>query len=83
MTTTEIYQKYPVRNKVWGYCPITGRWITEASELKMLSFVDPWNRPFPITTGRLLKDTRENETIGWVYETTVSGVLVECVVFND
>ena len=83
MTTTEIYQKYPVRNQAWDYCPTTGRWIAENSELTASGFVDPWNRTFPKYESRELKDTQEDETIGWVYETTVAGTLVECVVFND
>ena len=82
MKPTEINQKYPIRNTAWGFTETTGRWSAEDSSLK--PFTDPWNRPFPPGKGREVhSDDIDHELQMWVYTTTVQGITVECVVFND
>jgi hypothetical protein len=82
VNASQINQKHPIKNHVWGFTETTGRWSAESSSLK--PFIDPWNRPFPPGKGREVRSQDEdNEPQMWVYTTTVEGVIVECVVFND
>ncbi len=85
MTLQEINTKYPIRNPVWTFDELTGRWIVESSELSFSGKnLDPWGRRFPTNNcKRQLWDSTFEEIVGWVYETTVAGVTIECVVFND
>lgn len=84
MTSREINQRYPIKNSRWIFTEITGRWSAEDAELRFSGFLDPWNRPFPPAKGREVRSQDEdNEVQMWLYNTTVAGVTVECVVFND
>jgi hypothetical protein len=84
MKPTEINQKYPIKNKLWSFTETTGRYSAEDSDLRANGFLDPWNRQFPPGKGREVRsDDEDNELQMWVYVTTVQGVFVECVVFND
>jgi hypothetical protein len=79
----DINTKYPIKDHRWSYSHLTKRWATEASDFKGQQPTDPWKRAFPAGRGRELRNHEENEVEGWVYNTTVAGVEVECVVFND
>ena len=83
MNSLEIDTAYPIRNKVWTFDRMTGRWVVEASSLKPNGFLDPWNRPFPQDKFREVYDPRGEDVELWVYQTTVAGNPVECVVLND
>jgi len=75
--------RYPTKDPRWNYTFLTNRYSTEASDFKGQPLTDPWKRSFPAGRGRELRNHEENEVEGWVYNTTVAGVEVECVVFND
>ncbi len=83
MSFQEIDAKYPVRNKAWHFDPMTGRWISEASELgsEEGKNLDPWNRSIP-PIHREMRD-EEFELIGWVYDSSVEKIPIELVVYND
>ena len=83
MTISETVSKYPSKDGRWRFDNVTCRFVTEASLFNDDVLKDPWKRNFPNGVDRELKDTREDEVIGWVYKTTVAGVEVSCVVFND
>jgi len=82
VNASSINQKYPIKNQVWSFTETTGRWAAEDSCLRANGFLDPWNRPFPPGKGREVRD-EDNDITMWVYTTTVEGVTVECIVFND
>jgi len=84
VTANQLNEQYPIKNHVWGFTATTGRWAAEDSCLRASGFLDPWNRPFPPGKGREVRSQDiDNELQIWVYTTTVEGVVVECVVFND
>jgi hypothetical protein len=83
MSARDIFAKYPIRNPQWSFNELTGRWIAFAAEWEHSDCLDPWNRILPLIKWRDLWDTKHEEIIGWIYETTVAGNVVECVVFND
>lgn len=83
MNPKEINEKYPIRNPVWSFDLITGRWIAEASEIQVVGLSDPWKRMFPPGNPRRLMDSTGEEVHGWVYPSSVAGTPIECVIFND
>jgi len=82
MTPHEIHDKYPIRNSVWSFDRMTGRWVTETSDL--VENLDPWKRPLTPSI-RELTDPKGNkwDIIGWIHSTSVEGNQIELFVFND
>jgi hypothetical protein len=83
MTVPEIIAKYPIKDSRWRYDAITSRFVVEKSDFATDTTVDPWKRDFPTQAPIILRDTSERNIIGWRYKTTVAGIEIECVVFND
>jgi len=79
----ELIARYPIKDERWTYQRLTNRFATDISDFNEDTLLDPWKRPFSDGPGRLMKDVRENEIVGWVHTTTVAGTVIECAVYND
>lgn len=76
----ELLQRFPIRNTAWAWVPDRNCFITEASDCGSL---DPWNRRFVCENYRHGQYDTEGELTHWVTQTTVDGLKVSLMIFND
>lgn len=76
----DIVSRYPVRDHRW-HPGGEGNFTTEISDLNG-KFTDPWHRPIPRGNVKPIYD-REDEIVQWDCWTTVAGVRINLVIFND
>jgi hypothetical protein len=80
-TSEKILDKYPIKNTFWEYDTVN-RFI-KSFEVFDVNMLDPWNRKFPSEPFKtVMKDDVGLKVDSYLFETTVEGIIMICVVHN-